>query len=74
MTVRAAREGDVALLHGLIGELSDYERLRDEFVGTEEQLREALFGERPVAEAAIAESADGEPVLMHGEDYRLRPA
>ena len=61
MTVRPARKGDVALLHVLIGELSDYERLRDEFVGTEEQLEEALFGERPVAEAAIAE-VDGEPV------------
>jgi GNAT superfamily N-acetyltransferase len=59
VTVRPARRGDVALLHVLIGELSDYERLRDEFVGTEEQLGEALFGERPVAEAAIAE-ADGE--------------
>ena len=61
MEVRAAREGDTGLLHGLIGELSDYERLRDELVGTEEQLREALFGERPVAEAAIAEE-EGEPV------------
>jgi GNAT superfamily N-acetyltransferase len=59
--VRAAREGDLGLLHGLIGELSDYERLRHEFVGSEEQLAAALFGERPVAEAAIAE-ADGRPV------------
>ena len=62
MRIRAAQEGDVALLHTLIGELSDYERLRHEFVGREEQLRAALFGERPVAEAAIAEHDDGEPV------------
>ena len=61
MTIRPARAGDVGLLHTLIGELSDYERLRHELVGTEEQLREHLFGERPAAEAAIAE-AGGEPV------------
>ena len=61
MTLRPVRPGDEALIHGLIGELSDYERLRHEFVGTQEQLREALFGERPVAEAALAEQ-DGEPV------------
>ena len=63
MTIRAAREGDVALLHGLIRELADYERLAHEAVGTEETLREHLFGERPAAEAAIAEAPgpDGEP-------------
>jgi GNAT superfamily N-acetyltransferase len=61
VTLRPARPGDEALLHSLVGELSDYERLRHEFVGTEEQLREALFGDRPVAEAAIAEEG-GEPV------------
>ena len=55
MTVRAAREGDVGLLLALIGELAEYERLADEAVGTEDRLREHLFGARPAAEAAIAE-------------------
>jgi GNAT superfamily N-acetyltransferase len=61
VTVRPARAGDVGLLLELIGELAEYERLADEAVGTEELLREHLFGERPVVEAAIAE-ADGGPV------------
>ena len=64
MTVRPAREADVGLLLTLIGELAEYERLTDEAVATEELLREHLFGERPVAEAAIAElpgEGGGEP-------------
>jgi GNAT superfamily N-acetyltransferase len=62
--VRPAREADVPLLLGLIGELAEYEKLVDEAVGTEELVREHLFGERPVAEAAIAElvpEGGGEP-------------
>ena len=55
MTIRPAREADVGLLLTLVGELAEYERLVDEAVGTEELLREHLFGARPVAEAAIAE-------------------
>jgi GNAT superfamily N-acetyltransferase len=51
----------VPLLLSLIGELAEYERLAEEAVGTEELLREGLFGDRPAAEAAIAE-AGGEPV------------
>jgi GNAT superfamily N-acetyltransferase len=63
VTVRPAREGDIGLIHTLIGELAEYERLAHEVVTTDEDLlRAALFGERPAAEAAIAESADGEPV------------
>ena len=61
MTVRAARAGDVPLVLALIGELAEYERLADEAVGTEELLAQALFGERPAAEAAIAESG-AEPI------------
>jgi GNAT superfamily N-acetyltransferase len=62
LTIRPAREGDAGLLLGLIAELAEYEQLSAEAVGTEELLREALFGERPVAEAAIAEDGDGQPV------------
>ena len=59
--MRAAREGDVRLILGLIRELAEYERLADEVVATEELVRAGLFGEGAPAEAAIAEQ-DGEPV------------
>jgi GNAT superfamily N-acetyltransferase len=53
--VRAAERRDVPRLLELFGELADYEHLRDELHATEQQLGEALFGERPAAEALIAE-------------------
>jgi GNAT superfamily N-acetyltransferase len=53
--VRAARPQDVPQLLELFGALADYEHLRDELHATDEQLRDALFGERPAAEALIAE-------------------
>lgn len=59
--IRPAARGDVALLLELIGELADYERLRDEVVLDAELLERHLFGERPAAEAAVAERG-GEPV------------
>jgi GNAT superfamily N-acetyltransferase len=45
----------VPLLLELFGELAEYEHLEHEMRGTEELLHEALFGERPAAEALIAE-------------------
>jgi GNAT superfamily N-acetyltransferase len=45
----------------LFGGLAEYEHLEHELKATEAQLREALFGERPAAEALIAER-DGEPL------------
>jgi GNAT superfamily N-acetyltransferase len=59
--IRAARPADVALLLGLFGELARYEHLEHELRATEEQLAEALFGERPAAQALIAE-LDAQPV------------
>jgi GNAT superfamily N-acetyltransferase len=58
--IRPAVEADVGLLLQLIRELAEYERLSEEAVGTAQQLHEHLFGDRRVAEAAIAE-IDGEP-------------
>ncbi len=46
----------------MIRELAEYEKALEEVRATEEQLCEALFGERPAAYAHIAESAEGEPV------------
>lgn len=44
----------------MVRELADYEKALDEARATEEQLRGALFGERPAAFAHIAETDDGE--------------
>jgi GNAT superfamily N-acetyltransferase len=57
--VRPARPEDVALLLVLFGELAEYERLEHELRATEELIAEALFGERPAAEALIAEHEGG---------------
>ncbi|MFI6282226.1 GNAT family N-acetyltransferase [Streptomyces sp. NPDC050988] len=60
--IRTATPADVPVIHSLVRELAEYEKALEEVRATEEQLREALFGERPAAFAHIAESADGEPV------------
>ncbi|HEY1450966.1 MAG TPA: GNAT family N-acetyltransferase [Solirubrobacteraceae bacterium] len=60
-TIRAARAGDVPALLELFGALADYEQLRDELHATEQQIADALFGERPAAAALIAERG-GAPV------------
>jgi GNAT superfamily N-acetyltransferase len=59
--IRPAERVDVPLILGLIRELADYERLSDSVTGTEERLERHLFGDRPAAEAVIAERG-GEPV------------
>jgi GNAT superfamily N-acetyltransferase len=59
--IEAATERDVAVLHGLIQALADYERLAHEVVATERDLRDALFGPHPYAEAVVA-SVGGEAV------------
>ena len=51
LLVRPAMATDVTTLLELFGELAEYEHLEHELKATEEQLREALFGERPAAEA-----------------------
>jgi GNAT superfamily N-acetyltransferase len=58
--IREARPEDVPLLLALFGELAEYEHLQDQLRATPERLRHALFGERPAAEALIAE-VDGQP-------------
>jgi GNAT superfamily N-acetyltransferase len=59
--IRPATADDVPLILALIGELAEYEKLVHEVSATEEQLRSALFGERPVVEVVIA-SLDRRPV------------
>lgn len=53
--VRAAEPRDVAAIHGLIGELADYEKLRHQFIGSAVDLERHLFGLRPCAWALVAE-------------------
>lgn len=55
MTVRPATAQDAGLLLELFEALADYEQLGDELHATEPQIVEALFGERPAAQALIAE-------------------
>jgi GNAT superfamily N-acetyltransferase len=87
--IRAATPADAALLLTLIRELAAYEKRSHEVVATEDDLSAALFGERPSAEAVLAE-LDGAPVGfalffqtfstfvgrpgMHLEDLYVRPA
>lgn len=55
ISIRAATENDLPLILTLIHELAEYEREPDAVEATEEDLRIALFGERPYAEVVIAE-------------------
>lgn len=54
-SVRPAGPQDVPLLLALFWELAEYEHLESEMHATEELLGNALFGERPAAQALIAE-------------------
>jgi len=55
LAIRPACPGDEDLLLELIHELAVYEKAPEEAVATPQQIHEALFGERPSAEAVIAE-------------------
>ncbi|MFJ3198721.1 GNAT family N-acetyltransferase [Streptomyces sp. NPDC086989] len=60
--IRSAVVEDVPVIHAMIRELAEYERVPHEARATPEQLREALFGERPAVFAHVAEDGDGEVV------------
>ncbi|MFE9683057.1 GNAT family N-acetyltransferase [Streptomyces sp. NPDC002701] len=59
--IRTATPADVPVIHAMIRELATYEKVPAEARATEEQLRDALFGDRPAAFAHLAESPEGEP-------------
>ncbi|MEV0182584.1 GNAT family N-acetyltransferase [Streptomyces sp. NPDC050625] len=52
--IRTATPSDIPVIHALIRELADYEKAPQEARATEEQLRAALFGERPAVHAHVA--------------------
>jgi len=58
LTIRPATPEDISLILSFIRELAEYERLLDQAVLTEEQLRIELFGPNPVAEAVLAFCGD----------------
>ncbi|MEU9165310.1 GNAT family N-acetyltransferase [Streptomyces sp. NPDC048424] len=60
--IRHAEVTDVPVIHAMIRELAQYEKVPHEARASEEQLREALFGDRPAVFAHIAETDDGEAV------------
>ncbi len=60
LQIQPARAADVPQILQFIRELARYERLEHEVIATEADLRAALFGERPFAEALLAR-LDGAP-------------
>jgi GNAT superfamily N-acetyltransferase len=56
--IRPATSADVPAILELIRALAVYEKLLDQFVITEAQLREHLFGPRPYAEVLLAEEGN----------------
>ena len=68
LTTRPAAPGDAATVLHFAKELATYERAPDAVVTTEAMMHEALFGEKPMAEALIAEidgTAVGFAVFFH---------
>jgi GNAT superfamily N-acetyltransferase len=57
VSLAAAREEDVPVILGLIKGLGEYEKLSQEIVATEADLRAALFGPQPAAEVVMAWAA-----------------
>jgi ribosomal protein S18 acetylase RimI-like enzyme len=58
-TLRAAELRDVAPIVQMIRDLAEFEKLSHLVQVTPEKLRPQLFGERPAAEAMVAELGDG---------------
>lgn len=54
-TIRFARPGDEEHIFRLVRELAQFEKLEHELTGSAAALREHLFGDRPAAEALVAE-------------------
>lgn len=64
--LRAAEARDVPAIVGLIRELADYERLGHLVQATVEKLHPQLFGDRPAAQAMVAEVGVGVGVAPDG--------
>lgn len=67
--IQPARAGDIGVLLEMIHGLAEYERLTHLFENTPERLADALFGERPAAEALLAWAVSGE--ARHAAGFAL---
>ena len=63
VSIRFAVPADVPVILRFVRALADFERAAHEVASTEPMMHQALFGDRPAAEALIAE-IDGAPVGM----------
>lgn len=70
LEIRKALGADVPLIADFIRKLAEYERMSHKVVFTEEHLRDALFGERPLIETFLAYYG-GEPAgfALYFETY-----
>ena len=53
--IRSANEKDVPAILSLIKELANYEKLSDQVIATEDELKKVLFGENNFVEILVAE-------------------
>ena len=53
--IRSATEKDVPAILSLIKELANYEKLSDQVIATEDELKKVLFGENNFVEILVAE-------------------
>jgi GNAT superfamily N-acetyltransferase len=58
VSIQPAQPRDVPQILALIRALAEYEKLSHVVVGTEEQLRQELFGAKPVIECVLAKDAE----------------
>jgi GNAT superfamily N-acetyltransferase len=58
-TIRFAGKEDVPEVVEMVRELAEFEKLLDKMVATVADYEESLFGERPAAEALVAETEEG---------------
>ena len=77
LQLRPAEAADVPVLHQLIGELAEYERLSHRVVGTPADLRRHLFGEPRYAAAMLAlwnQEVAGYALYFHNySTFQCRP-
>ncbi len=68
LTIREATKKDVPLIHSLIREIAEYEKLLHEVIATEDDILKNLFGEIKYAEVLIAEYENepaGQALFFH---------
>jgi GNAT superfamily N-acetyltransferase len=70
LRIRRAEPADAPLLHALVLELAEYERLRETVSASVEDLVRGLFGYEAVARAVLAETSPGGEAMGFALWYR----